>query len=155
MADHTWESLAHGLECSLCAPRPPATDHWDLVGSLSASSLYLGRNQTYRGHCQLIFDPRHVTRIDQLTAAEWTAMSADLFRAHAAIVETLQPDHVNVESLGNVQPHLHWHIVPRYQDDPRWGAPIWLTSLVDMATTTIAAAERDALLRELRRALEL
>jgi diadenosine tetraphosphate (Ap4A) HIT family hydrolase len=33
------------------------------------------------------------------------------------------PDHMNVESLGNVMPHLHWHIFPRCKNDGRWGAP--------------------------------
>ena len=39
----------------------------------------------------------------------------------------MRPDHVNVESLGNVVPHLHWHIIPRYVGDARWGMPIWTT----------------------------
>ena len=32
---------------------------------------------------------------------------------------------MNYELLGNSDPHLHWHIIPRYKTDPRWGAPIW------------------------------
>ena len=36
-----------------------------------------------------------------------------------------KPDHINIASLGNVMPHLHWHIIPRYRADPRWGGPIW------------------------------
>jgi len=154
MVDEPWTSLAHGVACPLDAPRPPTTEYWDYVGALSVSSLYLSRNQTYRGHCQLIFDPRHATRIDQLSAAEWQAMASDLWRVQAAIVGVVRPDHINVESLGNVQPHLHWHLVPRYRHDPRWGAPIWLTSLADMVDTPLAEAERATLIRELRAALD-
>lgn len=134
-------------------PRPDSNDYWDLVAPLSTSSLYLGRNQTYRGHCSLIFDGRHAARPDQLTAVEWAGFCADLYVAQRAIVSVTRPDHINVESLGNVVPHLHWHIIPRYVDDPRWGMPIWITPLSDMPETRLADADREALLQALRGAL--
>ncbi len=145
-----WEARVAGQACPLDAPRPASTDYWDLVGKLSVSSLYLTKNQTYRGYCQLIFDARHVSRLDQLSPQEWTALSADLFAAQQAIVQVVRPDHVNVESLGNVVPHLHWHIIPRFQHDPMWGAPIWQTPLDAMPNTPLAAADRTALIEALR-----
>ena len=148
-----WESFARGDACPLDAPRSASNEHWDFVSALSVSSLYLTANQTYRGHCQLIFDARHVARPDQLSVGEWTSLSADLFAAQAAIVRTVKPDHLNVESLGNVVPHVHWHIIPRFRDDPRWGLPIWLTSLTDMLDTRLPDGERTALIHELRQAL--
>jgi diadenosine tetraphosphate (Ap4A) HIT family hydrolase len=148
-----WNDFALGIGCPMDAPRPRSTDDWDFVAELTASSLYLATNQTYRGHCQLIFDRRHVARVDQLSPEEWQAMAADLFRAQAAIVEAVRPDHMNIETLGNIVPHLHWHIVPRYRTDPRWGAPIWLTSLADMKVTRLPPAERDGLIHDLRAAL--
>jgi diadenosine tetraphosphate (Ap4A) HIT family hydrolase len=42
-----------------------------------------------------------------------------------AIRHILSPDKVNLASLGNVVPHLHWHVIPRYLDDPHFPAPIW------------------------------
>jgi len=153
MDNSRWEQLARGVECPLDAPRPSSNEHWEFVAALSASSLYLSKNQTYRGHCQLVFDPRHVARVDQLSAAEWSALSADLFKAQSAIMRTVGADHLNVESLGNVVPHVHWHIVPRYLNDPRWGSPIWLTSLDDMIDTRLPVDEQDALVRSLRAAL--
>ena len=150
MDNERWESFARGVGCPLDAPRPHANDHWDFVAALSVSSLYLDRNQTYRGHCQLIFDSRHAAQPDQLSVEEWMSWCADLFRAQRAIVRTVRPDHVNVESLGNVVPHLHWHIVPRYRNDPRWGAPIWLTSLADMPSTPLPDQQREDLIRDLR-----
>jgi diadenosine tetraphosphate (Ap4A) HIT family hydrolase len=145
--------LVRGVQCPLDAPRPETTAHWDLVAALSISSLYLTTNQTYRGHCQLIFDARHAATPDQLSRDEWTAWCADLFTAQAAIMQTVRPDHVNIESLGNVVPHLHWHIVPRYRHDPRWGAPIWLTRVEDMAETALPGDQRRRLIADLRAAL--
>jgi diadenosine tetraphosphate (Ap4A) HIT family hydrolase len=60
-----------------------------------------------------------------LSTAEWASYCADLQKAETAIVRAVQPNHINIASLGNVMPHLHWHIIPRYQTDPRWGGPIW------------------------------
>src|SRR5579862_744099 len=116
-----WKSLVSGVDCPLDSPRPLSNEHWDFVAALSVSSLYLAKNQTYRGQCLLVYDARHAARPDQLSAQEWQAFCADLFVAQGAISRTVCPDHINIESLGNVVPHLHWHIVPRYWDDPRWG----------------------------------
>jgi diadenosine tetraphosphate (Ap4A) HIT family hydrolase len=152
MDNSRWERFARGEGCPLDAPRPLSNDHWDFVVALSVSSLYLSKNQTYRGHCQLIFDPRHVARVDQLSAVEWNALSADLFKAQAAIMRTVGADHLNVESLGNVVPHVHWHIVPRYRGDLRCGSPIWVTSLDDMIDTRLPAEEQQALVEQLKAA---
>jgi diadenosine tetraphosphate (Ap4A) HIT family hydrolase len=148
-----WQSLVDGVGCPMDLPRPASSDTWDLVAPLSVSSLYLAKNQTYRGQCTLIFDLRHAARPDQLSANEWTAFCADLYLSQQAIVGATQPDHVNVESLGNVVPHLHWHIIPRYVDDPRWGMPIWMTPLSAMPDTRLDADDRATLLEQLRAAL--
>jgi diadenosine tetraphosphate (Ap4A) HIT family hydrolase len=154
MPDKTkWAALVAGAGCPMDAPRPASNDHWDLVGQLSVSSLYLAKNQTYRGQCQLIFDARHVARVDQLSLPEWTSLAADLFTAQQAVTRVVAPDHVNVESLGNVVPHLHWHIIPRYVGDPMWGAPIWRVPLDSMPDTRLQDEERAALLTQLRKAL--
>jgi len=145
-----WEQLVSGNECPFDVPRPDSNEHWDVVGSLKTSTLYLTKSQTYRGHCLLIFDVRHATRPDQLSMDEWTSFCADLYRAGGVISHIVKPDHINVAALGNVIPHLHWHIVPRYYDDPRWGAPIWMTNLEDMDQRRLCDAEHGKLLRELK-----
>jgi diadenosine tetraphosphate (Ap4A) HIT family hydrolase len=150
----TWRKLAAGVDCSFDAPRSASSDHWEQVATLSCSSLYLPKNQTYRGHCVLVLDLRHATRPDQLTRQEWHAFCDDLYVAQHAIERVVRPDHVNVASLGNVMPHLHWHIVPRYEHDPRWGVPIWSSDLTDMPETRLAAADFEALLRQLKDALK-
>jgi diadenosine tetraphosphate (Ap4A) HIT family hydrolase len=135
------------------APRPDSNDSWDLVAKLTISSLYLAANQTYRGQCVLIFDPRHAARPDQLEPQEWAQFSAELFAAQGAVMRVCRPDHVNIESLGNVAPHLHWHVIPRYIDDARWGAPVWLSNIAEMRDTRLEPADRSALIEALRAAL--
>ncbi len=150
MEHSQWERLVRGTDCPFDAPRSSANGHWDLVARLEASSLYLAANQAYRGQCLLILDIRHATRPDELSRVEWGSFCADLHAAEAAIANAVRPDHVNVAALGNVIPHLHWHIIPRYRDDPRWGAPIWPTNLKDLPDVRLANVERARLMREIR-----
>ena len=139
--------------CPLCAPRPEDSPNWLKVAALSASTLYLDRNQTYRGHCQLVFDRRHVEGLEYLAAEEHDAMMGDLRRAARAIVAAVQPDRMNYCSLGNVAPHLHWHLVPRYRADPRWGSPIYTTDVSQMRVTRLEEPAFRALAATLARCL--
>ncbi|MEP7359770.1 MAG: HIT family protein, partial [Anaerolineales bacterium] len=111
--------------CSLCPPRPASNAHTLEVAPLSISTLYLRRDQRFRGYCLLTIDARHATGLEELTAAEYNAFMSDLHQAVRAVRLAVTPDHMNYECLGNRSPHLHWHIIPRYRDDPRWGYPIW------------------------------
>ena len=60
---------------------------------------------------------------------------------------------MNYCSLGNVVPHLHWHLVPRYRSDPRWGSPIYTTDMADMRVTRLEEPELRHLAATLRRSL--
>jgi diadenosine tetraphosphate (Ap4A) HIT family hydrolase len=96
---------------------------------------------------------RHATRPDQLSSEEWLAFCADLYLAEKSMMRVLRPDHINVEILGNVVPHLHWHIMPRYRDDPRWQAPIWTTTIGEVPVTRMKAEDRAELIQTLRSAV--
>jgi len=36
-----------------------------------------------------------------------------------------KPTKINLASLGNMVPHLHWHVIARFEGDARWPAPVW------------------------------
>jgi diadenosine tetraphosphate (Ap4A) HIT family hydrolase len=48
---------------------------------------------------------------------------------------------MNYASPGNVMPYLHWHLVPRYKIDPRWGGPIYTTRPEEMLQTSVPETE--------------
>ena len=48
-----------------------------------------------------------------------------VFAVEAAIREAMRPDKINLASLGNLTPHLHWHVIPRYTNDKHFPQPIW------------------------------
>jgi diadenosine tetraphosphate (Ap4A) HIT family hydrolase len=39
--------------------------------------------------------------------------------------EVMQPEKINLASFGNMVPHLHWHVIPRYTDDVHFPQPVW------------------------------
>ncbi len=148
-----WDSNRSADECPFCLPRSGIADFMVEISCLSVSTLYLEKIQTYRGHCVLLFDPRHVTRIDELSADEWTKMAGDIRTTELALIKAFNPDHINIASLGQVVPHLHWHIVPRYLDDPRWGGPIWTTTQEEMKKVYLDPGEYDEISESIRGAL--
>lgn len=141
VSDPLWQALFLGTDCPLCPPRRADGPHWLKVATLPAATLYLDRNQTYRGHCQLVFDGRHVVGLENLTLSEYSAFTADVGRAGRAIARAVRPDLMNYACLGNVVPHLHAHLVPRYRTDPRWGGPIYTSNLEDMLVTRLTEGE--------------
>ncbi len=95
------------------------------IADLSISTLLLYREQRFLGYCILSFSAWDATNIESLSDSEYSQFMGDLRTASKAIRSACNPDHMNYELLGNSNPHLHWHIVPRYKTDPRWGQPIW------------------------------
>lgn len=120
-----WQQWASGAQCPLCGLRAAPDESLYPVRRLSVSTLYLTRDQTYEGACRVIYDEGHVNRLDELSAAQWQRLARDLWLAARALAQGLAFDHMNVASLGNEVPHLHWHLIPRRRADGRWGAPIW------------------------------
>jgi diadenosine tetraphosphate (Ap4A) HIT family hydrolase len=135
--------------CPLCLPRPDSCEHWQKIRALSVSTLYLDRNQTYRGHCQLVYDVEHVVGLESLSELALTRFMQDVHRAAGAIARACNPDRMNYVSMGNVVPHLHWHLVPRYQGDPRWGKPIYTTEPADMRVTRLPDDDYASLVAEI------
>lgn len=76
------------------------------------------------GSCRAVWN-RHVAEMTDLGAAERRHLMAVVFAAERALRVVLRPDKINLASLGNLVPHLHWHIIPRWRDDRHFPAPVW------------------------------
>lgn len=127
---------------------------------LNFSTLYLFGDQRFRGYCLLVFDRCHAESLDELTPVNFQGFMSDLQTSVKALRQALNPDHMNVEQLGNSIPHLHWHIIPRYRTDPRWGRPAWegwprnefvdnRAALEEDDTATLVESIRNALLGQI------
>jgi diadenosine tetraphosphate (Ap4A) HIT family hydrolase len=68
-----------------------------------------------------------------------------------ALRDVLQPAKINLASFGNVVPHLHWHVIPRFADDPHFPEPLW--GARQREPDPVRLAERRARLPALRAAI--
>ncbi|HWU84374.1 MAG TPA: HIT domain-containing protein, partial [Rhodocyclaceae bacterium] len=66
----------------------------------------------YPGFCRVILN-RHVKEMSDLETAQRERLMAVVFAVEAAVREVMKPDKINLASLGNLTPHMHWHVIPR------------------------------------------
>ena len=82
------------------------------------------------GFCRVIL-AAHVKEMTQMAPPRRARMMDAVFATEAALIDILQPDKINLASFGNVVPHLHWHVIPRFADDPHFPNPTWGARLRD------------------------
>lgn len=80
----------------------------------------------YPGFCRVILR-QHVSEMTDLPAAEQARLMHVVLATESAIRATYCPDKINLASFGNVVPHLHWHVIPRWRDDRHFPQPVWGT----------------------------
>jgi diadenosine tetraphosphate (Ap4A) HIT family hydrolase len=78
----------------------------------------------FPGYCRVIWQA-HVPEMSDLATSERRHLMNVVFACELALRETLRPDKINLASLGNVVPHLHWHVIPRWRGDSRFPEPVW------------------------------
>jgi len=84
----------------------------------------------YPGFLRVILNA-HVKEMTDLSVADQQALMRVVWAAETALREVLAPDKINLASLGNVVPHLHWHVIARFEDDPHFPNPVWGARLRD------------------------
>jgi diadenosine tetraphosphate (Ap4A) HIT family hydrolase len=104
----------------------------------------------YPGFCRVVWH-EHVREMTSLTAAQRTAVMDAVWRVETALREVMQPDKINLASFGNMTPHVHWHVIPRFADDAHFPNPVW--GEIRRTASTEATAARMRLLPRLREAL--
>ena len=67
----------------------------------------------------------HVAEWTDLPPADRSRIMQAVAKVETVLREHLKPTKVNLASLGNVVPHLHWHVIARFDWDARWPAPVW------------------------------
>lgn len=78
----------------------------------------------YPGLCRAVLQ-QHVKEMSDLERAVRDEFMDVVVAVERSLREELKPDKINLASLGNLVPHLHWHIIPRFRDDAHFPGPIW------------------------------
>ena len=108
-----------GKICELCATSG-GTTRWE---SPTCRVVRVDDPQ-YPGFCRVIWTA-HVREMTDLEPAERQFMMNLVFAVEKVVRTLFAPDKVNLASLGNLTPHLHWHVIPRWRDDRHFPEPIW------------------------------
>jgi diadenosine tetraphosphate (Ap4A) HIT family hydrolase len=101
-------------------------------------SVIVVDDPNYPGFCRVIWND-HVREMSDLPDADRLLLNDAVWRLETAVREVMGPDKVNVASLGNVVPHLHWHVIPRYADDVHFPNPVWGAAVREPDEKTLAA----------------
>ena len=104
----------------------------------------------YPGFCRVIWQS-HVREMTDLSSEDRAHFMSIIFVVEETLREIMAPDKINLASLGNMTPHLHWHVIPRFANDKHFPAPIWATAKRE-STYRIAMQE---LLEKLKTSLQV
>jgi len=130
--------------CPMCTKWSDDTDL--RIAELEQCYVTLNRDQFFPGYC-FVFTKQHVTELFHLDRIVRSTVIEEVNRVAAALYAVFTPTKINYELLGNMVPHMHWHIIPRFEADPLWPRPIWSEPHEPVALTDACSAERIAMIR--------
>ena len=114
--------MATNTDCELCAG-PGGDLLWeDAVCRVVRVTGAEGK--AFPGYCRVVCH-QHVAEMSALAASDAHHVMDVVLATERALRQVVQPDKINLASLGNLVPHLHWHVIPRWKDDTHFPAPIW------------------------------
>lgn len=136
-------------DCLYCRKDQRLTDLMIEVAPLKVSTLYLFKEQTYRGRCVVAYRG-HVNELFELSDAEVALFSQDVAHAAKAMKTAFNPAKINYGAYSDKLPHLHMHLVPKYTDGPSWGTTF---TMMPEPKQLLSDADYTAMIETLRRSL--
>ena len=111
--------MADCLMCTRLSDNGPL-----FVADLPSSRVYFNEDQFFPGWVFVVLK-RHAVELYELDPVERAALIEDVARVARALARVYRPIKMNYELLGNLVPHIHWHLVPRLEGDPEPQGPVW------------------------------
>lgn len=119
------------MNCELCTT-PGGTILWEDLRCRVVQADEPG----YPGFCRVIWKS-HVREMTDLSPADRLHCMNVVFAVERAMRDALSPAKINLASLGNFVAHVHWHVIPRFTDDPHFPQPVWATRQRDNRTAPL------------------
>jgi diadenosine tetraphosphate (Ap4A) HIT family hydrolase len=107
------------MDCVFCRE-----DGGELLWADDALRVVLADDPDFPGFCRVIWNA-HVAEMSDLSDNERAKLMAAVNGVERAIRRVVVPAKVNLASLGNQVPHVHWHVIPRHSNDSRFPLPVW------------------------------
>lgn len=125
--------------CALCEPSSQ-----DILWQDDFCRVVLLNDADYPAYCRIEL-LAHIKEMTDLPPAERARTMKVVFAVEAALRETIQPDKINLASLGNKTPHLHWHVIPRFECDKHFPNSHWAEAVRDSKVQALSKTVRDQL----------
>ncbi len=109
-------------DCALCLPQGETVLWRD-----DRCRVITAQEPAYPGFCRVIWQA-HASEMTDLNEGERAHLLHVVYAVEQGLRELLRPDKINLASLGNQVPHIHWHVIPRFRDDAHFPDPIWSTA---------------------------
>lgn len=130
--------------CPICTKWQDDPDQ--RIIELTQTMVSLNRDQFFKGYC-FVFAKDHVTELFHLDEVLRNQVMAEVNAVAQVLYNLFAPDKINYELLGNMAPHMHWHIVPRFASDPLWPRPHWSEPHQELLLTPQEYRERAAAIK--------
>lgn len=105
----------------------------------------------YPGFTRVIWQS-HAREMTDLNEQERDTLVRAVWMVESVMRLCLHPDKVNLASLGNMVSHVHWHVIPRFQQDAHFPDAVWAAKKREVPPK-LSQADIDRYHRELRDAL--
>lgn len=112
------------MECIFCTMLKQHEDDYTFIAKMKVGSLYLNKKQHYKGRCLYIMN-KHIDNFHEIEDSDLICCNREIKFIGNVLFNLFLPDLINYALLGNHIQHVHWHIIPRYETDGRWGEPPW------------------------------
>jgi diadenosine tetraphosphate (Ap4A) HIT family hydrolase len=112
--------MEKSLDCLYCQRNELQKSLMIEICDLSASTLFLFKEQSHPGRCVIAYKD-HVKELFELNESDRNAFMADVCRVAEAIQKAFSPAKINYGAYSDKLPHLHFHIVPKYDGEFEFG----------------------------------
>ena len=120
-----WAERKAGKDCPMCAALGKGDNDFGVsVFTGEVAEVRLERRSRLPGYCVVVWRHGHVAEPGDLAPVQASRYWAEVLAVGRAVQARFTPVKLNYLTLGNTVPHLHTHVLPRYQDDPAPGGPI-------------------------------
>lgn len=123
------------VECPLCAANGGA-----LVFQADKYRVTRAAEAGFPAFYRVVW-ARHVAEFSDLSAGDRALCMAAVNVVEAALREHVQPTKINLAALGNMVPHVHWHVIARFDWDSHFPSPVWCAALRPVDAVALAAVD--------------
>jgi ATP adenylyltransferase len=113
-------AMSFDKECFYCTKDGRLQELMTEICRLDHSTVYLFKDQTFRGRCVVAYR-EHYTELFQLEPAALHKYMDEVARVAAVISKNLRPQKISYAIFGDLVSHIHFHLVPKYAVGPLWG----------------------------------